>query len=59
MIPYDGSSGGDAGRFNRMERCYFCHRKVIEKKIEHLLDNLMAKRETPTEFIQIPVYSLP
>ena len=75
-----------------MDRCYFCHGKVTEKKIEHLhrwgdafllvkglpadvceeckevylppdslhlLDDLMAKRKTPTEFIQIAVYSLP
>jgi hypothetical protein len=46
---------------------------MIEKKIEHLhrwgnalfipasrrmLDDLLARHENPTEFIQIPVYSL-
>jgi hypothetical protein len=35
-----------------MDRCY-------SPASLRLLDDLMAKAETPTEFVQIPVYSLP
>jgi YgiT-type zinc finger domain-containing protein len=41
------------------EVCEECKEVYLPPASLYLLDNLMAKRETPTEFIQIPVYSLP
>ena len=41
------------------EVCEECNEAYLPPASIHLLDNLMAKRETLTEFIQIPVYSLP
>lgn len=41
------------------EVCEECHEVYLPPASLHLLDTLMAKRETLTEFIQIPVYSLP
>ena len=41
------------------EVCEECNEVYLPPASLHLLDTLMAKRETLTEFIQIPVYSLP
>ena len=41
------------------EVCEECQEVYLPPASLRLLDDLVARRETPTEFIQIPVYSLP
>ncbi len=41
------------------EVCEECKEVYLPPASLHLLDDLVVKRETPTEFVQIPVYSLP
>ena len=41
------------------EVCEECKEVYLPPSSLHLLDNLVATHEPPTEFIQIPVYSLP
>ena len=43
----------------RAEVCEECREVYLPPESLHLLDNLVAKGEAPTEFIQIPVYSVP
>lgn len=41
------------------EVCEECKEVYLPPASLHLLDDLALKREPPTEFLQIPVYSLP
>ena len=41
------------------EVCEECKKVYLPPASVHLLDELMTRQETPTEFIRIPVYSLP
>lgn len=41
------------------EVCEECKEVYLPPASLHLLDDLVSKREPPTEFLQIPVYSLP
>ena len=41
------------------EVCGMCKEVYLPPASVHLLDELMTRQETPTEFIRIPVYSLP
>jgi YgiT-type zinc finger domain-containing protein len=42
----------------RAEVCEECREVYLPPDSLHLLDNLVTKAEAPTEFIQIPVYSV-
>jgi YgiT-type zinc finger domain-containing protein len=39
--------------------CEECKEVYLPPASVHLLDELMTRQEKPTEFIRIPVYSLP
>jgi YgiT-type zinc finger domain-containing protein len=41
------------------EVCEECQEVYLPPSSLHLLDDLVAKGEAPTEFIQVPVYALP
>ena len=41
------------------EVCEECKEVYLPPASLRLLDDLVTKTETPTEFVQIPVYSLP
>ena len=41
------------------EVCEECKEVYLPPASVHLLDELMTRQKTPTEFIRIPVYSLP
>ena len=41
------------------EVCEECGEAYLPPASLQLLDDLTAKQETPTEFVRIPVYSLP
>ncbi|MCI0407880.1 MAG: YgiT-type zinc finger protein [Acidobacteria bacterium] len=41
------------------EVCEECKEVYLPPASLRILDDLVAKQETPTEFLQIPVYSLP
>ncbi|HLC41265.1 MAG TPA: hypothetical protein VJO34_06520 [Methylomirabilota bacterium] len=53
---------GDAGLLVKglpAEVCEECKEVYLPPASVRLLDDLMTRQEKPTEFIRIPVYSLP